>query len=405
MFTSSQYISPQLFKNFNQRAEKDLIAGILGHPELEGKYIQRRLASYPFVGLISQGQLITELLMKLWPEEFEDLIKTVKSFESFLGGIRKRGHFVHQFEVFVLGLNIISKIEELTDKNGWAPAFGDRKTIFLRWLMTSTVHDFGYPLEAADDLSKELAKLYKSMGFNDTSAIFADLAKQPKASLASGNKPVSQQIERKNLDDEFDVSDFVIESIKIELGLSSEESEHLKKALEVQANHGYVSAVLLGNNMVSSLIEKHGSWECVKQDEAFKSLGCCLSAIALHALEEKTERSYIRKISFDTNAMTYLLHLIDNIQEWSRGTTENHTKYPNYNLTSYSASGRTINLKYFLQHNNWTPEMVSDTKVFLKKKEMRINLPNLPKTKIGLKILIEYHNNDNDLFDPITVEL
>lgn len=405
MFISTNHIPPQLFKNFSQRAEKELIAGILKHPELTGKYIQRRLSCYPFIGLVSQGQVITELLMKLWGQEFNELIKTVKNFESFLGGIRKRGHFIHQFEVFILGLNIISRIEELTKLAGKDYPFNNPASVFRRWLMTSTVHDFGYPLEAANDLSKEIAVLYETMGFTKTADTFKSLSGQPITSLDAISNLVLIA-EDLTVDKEINLSDYVMTSIDTELRLSSEKSKKLKDDLKNHANHGYVSALLLSQYMLKSLHKKYKSWNATQASTSYLSLSHCLSAIALHALEVKIHKSYIKKINFDENPMTYLLHLIDNVQEWSRGTSENFEKYPSYHLISFSTEKNLMKLGYFLQHDTWTPKMVADTKKFLKKKKDRIQMPIPPKIPIGLNILIEYDANcGDDKFESIDIKL
>ena len=64
-----------------------------------------------------------------------------------------RGHFIHQFNVFLLGYYILNKLLNVINKD-------DRKRIFDKtefhenfvWMLTSTFHDMGYPIEKMEHL-------------------------------------------------------------------------------------------------------------------------------------------------------------------------------------------------------------------------------------------------------------
>jgi len=77
-----------------------------------------------------------------------------------------RDHYLHQFQVFILGLYIIDKLRKKFDSD-----------IDMQWLVTSSFHDMAYPIELYDDWAKrffEESLGVSEMGVLDIKSYFVD---------------------------------------------------------------------------------------------------------------------------------------------------------------------------------------------------------------------------------------
>ena len=129
------------------------------------EYITNRLDDY---------EIVVKYVEKLWENHLPMLPKTTssfsfyKEFESILKLDKEyRDHFLHQFQVFLLGTFIIDKIFHKF-QNSYKKLFNDidKSSIYKSWLITSTFHDFAYPLERYtkwnDKLFNKLLNIKKS---------------------------------------------------------------------------------------------------------------------------------------------------------------------------------------------------------------------------------------------------
>lgn len=160
----------------------DAISGI--KPEQIGKrYIDRKLIDFVFnlknvsyrnelCCLVNKhldqkcdDYLFTrECFESLWRSKFDGIEypKTLEQFEHFLQHFfpAYREHFTHQFQVFLLGTIILDYLFQNPNK-----VFKDGENIDIKkdnfakgWLLTSSIHDFTYPLQKYDEWSSEFFK-------------------------------------------------------------------------------------------------------------------------------------------------------------------------------------------------------------------------------------------------------
>jgi hypothetical protein len=254
---SSTNISPA---TFSEEAEEQIIDGLLNLSLFNRPGLQRRLACYPYANINSKNRLIIDLMSELWPVKAgRNLFSIFNDFEIFLIGSKKRGHFIHQFEVFLLGLNFINIIIRLKKEN-IDGIFGRKEIekIFEIWLLTATTHDFGYPLQEATSIIKNLSNLYGNLGMQSVVAQLNSMQNEDtllkeieSLHVPAGERDVTQTENQI-------VHSMIIDAIKDTLNITAEEAKQVKSVLIEEKRHGYVSAVLLCRNLVEQwcVIEK-----------------------------------------------------------------------------------------------------------------------------------------------------
>lgn len=83
-----------------------------------------------------------------------------------------RDHYLHQFQVFLLGLAIIDKL-----KNGNHFDLASHQNIDVQWLITSSFHDMAYPLQLYDSWAREFFEKsidVPNIGVSDLKSSFID---------------------------------------------------------------------------------------------------------------------------------------------------------------------------------------------------------------------------------------
>lgn len=109
----------------------------------------------------NEYEFANEVFTKLWGNYIGlPYTKFLKSFEPglqyiFAARIKKRGriyrdHYLHQFQVFLLGLPIIDNFYKVFKDKYENPE--------LSWLIASSFHDFAYPIQEYDTWSEEFFK-------------------------------------------------------------------------------------------------------------------------------------------------------------------------------------------------------------------------------------------------------
>ena len=79
-----------------------------------------------------------------------------------------RDHYLHQFQVFLLGANIIDKFK---------PKFGNSEKIDKQWLITSSFHDMAYPIQEFDNWATKFFKQtleIEELGLTDMKSFFVE---------------------------------------------------------------------------------------------------------------------------------------------------------------------------------------------------------------------------------------
>jgi len=389
-----------------QEAEENLIIKLLLHDTFVDPAIQRKLACYPYANANIKSKLICELMKDIWPEKAADILFPVfKNFEIFLTGSGKRGHFIHQFEVYLLGFNLILAIKE--KKAEILNIFGEisEEIIYQTWLITATAHDFGYPLQEAISITEFLSAQYEQLGMHDISKRYRDI--QDKNLILNE----IQSLELHEVPEvSIDIKQEIFEALKLTLNLEDKLIQKIIDTLIDEKKHGYISAVVLCRTLIKRLLESNDhDISKVKQLPLYHAMVKAMGAIAVHDLPKKKENTKIRElilenISFKNNPYAFLLFTIDNIQDWSRDVVGSEI-YPLYSLEKLSIVASNIELEYVLRFDKWDNKLKDNIIDDNQQKEKLINTTKKPEPLLGMNIILIFRNNVNESFPPIALKL
>ena len=395
-----------------QRAEINLITRLLKEPYFRETGIHRRIAAYPNAHVADKNKIITFLMKHLW--EKGELTDAFRAFDYFLAAAGARGHFMHQFEVFLLGMNIILKLQDTGHSLKDIFGFDDIDRIIYCWLLTSSAHDQGYPLQSLDDVLKEIGDLYAKIKMEQLSESFRSLEmprllKDPEFAKLFIHEHVGGELTA-----DFKIGDILYAEIIKSLEISPAEETHvaeLQKKLIRKVNHGYVSSVLLCKAIINELLEKETPSE-VEKNWKYRALCRAMAGISLHALKiddkdpAKDDSFIISKISFNKNPYAYLLFVVDNIQDWGRGLFPDvKDEWPEYILDDFKTTDRDIVLDYRIEHETWAPEINNKVDNYLKEKREMLQTPVKTDPKLGIDITLNFTSNIGKLYDPIILNI
>lgn len=377
-------------------AEKALIYPLLSEKlflDVGDVTIRRLLAAYPNAPEQSKSNIILDFMGEAWKRK--DFFEVFSAFDVFLEVSGKRGHFTHQFEVFLLGANIFLllrdsgvNVEEVCD-------FKNIQEVMYTWMMASSTHDFGYPIEESSKIIKRLANLYESFGL--------DSVKDKYLSLDIGNiLEGDKEFPRLNLGEEngiidknINISRMVRKTIEESSNMSEGEVVFLQKKLVGNDVHGYASSILLCQNILKKLLAEK-SFSEIEQDWIYKALLKAMGGIALHGLGpkdrlEENSPPLITKLNFSKNPFCYLLFLVDNIQDYNRSNFPNEN-YPEYFLKEFesSATDKRFRLVYSVRHENWSDDVKEKAKNFIDEKRVIFDLLPEPTPLCGVEIIVKY---------------
>ncbi len=370
--------------NLKVSAEQKLIASLLELKLFKDPHIQRLISAYPAILPERASEAIREIMSEIWPKTDNNLFPVFEKFEYFLFASGKRGHFVHQFEVFLLGLSCISVLTKKSGKVKDIFHFEELDMVIETWLITSTTHDFGYPMQVASTITGKLSILYKDFDMLALADKFGSIAL--KNLIQKETELLNLLFSKKNkfLLEKLDITEIVADSITNTLKIDKEQVTLLIHEFTENENHGYVGSLILCRLLLKRLITQHEDYDKLINSSNFKSLKFALGAIALHALPSDKE-DIVKEISFDKNPFAFLLFVIDNLQEWSRPIIDNDNKdWPIYNLRNFSSSNDNITLEYVLSHDNWsnaTTQLVMESH---NKKRKLLDTLKKPSTVVGV---------------------
>lgn len=272
-------------------------------------------------------------LEKLWVQ-LARKFQTFKIFEDFeafekvlfQSNSEYRGHYVHQFDVYLLGYYLLNRILKANDLA--AEKLNTSSNPNFTWLLAATFHDMGYPIEQIDNwLSAflnvflkvdatypiEIERILTPVFFNYLRYISEEHYNLTIDQIApSGHSPVTDWAFHSNLE------------------------TNLRKK-----NHGVISSLLLIHSFFTrEKITQSDTWFF----ETFPNevLPAC-HAIALHSLEG------MEKVSFAKCPYAFLLQLCDAIQDWQRSL--GGTDYSELKALDFSLSQNTPKMKFVLQIN------------------------------------------------------
>jgi len=389
--------------SLGQEAETTLVLALLedvvfGEPE-----IQRRLASYVKVEVAEKDQIILELMDRFWEIPGSNgLFSVFRDFDTVFTILERKGHFVHQFEVFLLGWYLIGRLL-MTDRGpSLISRFDSIETLFNAWLLASTAHDFGYPLQIAGELSKKVAELYDGIYMQNLSNRYSSILQ--KYRLDSEKALIEVKVRsgsaRKSLT--LNIEKFLSGGIKDALRVNAGDLKELQRVLRRKRNHGYISSMILCRSLIGHLSES-GVWNLKSHKWRIDNLRMAASAIALHGLPAK-EEEYIKKISFDANPLAYLLLVIDHLQEWDRSVRP-HKKWPCYNLLHFEATNNGMHVSYVLTHEKWTASMIKRVGKNIAEKTRVLTLPSPPEPSFNFRLSADFTSSDGHKFQSVILTI
>lgn len=247
----------------------------LGHFSLEDRY-----------------KIVLNCISKLWlsSEKSPSVFKDVKDFEPILLKISGyRDHFIHSFNVFLLGYYIINRLKELLPTFYWS---NDHN---LTWMLTATFHDVAYSIQEMESwlnlLFKKFLGVDPKFHYNITQVMpitYLDFMR-----LISRWHKNSYQIQQ---GDDIGEIDWTFYN---ELGSKLVEKDHS----------------VLGSLMLAHLLAvKEGFADGQKWDFLYNHLPAC-HAISLHHLSSVA-------IEFYKHPFAFLLALCDELQDEGRPSTQ-----------------------------------------------------------------------------------
>ena len=233
-----------------------------------------------------------------------------KKYEEILGtGLRYREHLVHQFQVFLLGLYIISCNEKIRaamlnylERCCITSTFDN---ILRCWFLSSIFHDFAYSMEKLDDwlgayfqtlFSEELGKERLPFIFLWENLFTVEKYEYHKNMLM-------EAINRRVVSAEPSSQDTNLHHMFI--------TTLMAKSDKKKKNHGLFGALVLMNKLMREP-QEHDDRDVVPivREAAV--------AIALHARDVYEDIYKMRETVIDGSPFAFLLVFCDNVQEWGR---------------------------------------------------------------------------------------
>lgn len=372
-------------------AEKALIAPLLDLDVFQDIRIRRLLASYPSARYRDKNELICRITERLWPTVHDpNMLQVFRRFEHFLLAAGKRGHFVHQFEVFLLGLNawrIMWRKSQVPRDDFKVESFDELVRV---WLLTAVGHDLGYPLEVATKMVGKLSDLYRGMGLGAISERFAMIDfKEP-----LWEEPTLQSVllkeDRTSLRRESLAIDFLMDkAISETLGMTGDDAEKVRAHLAKKRDHGVASAAMLARSTLGKLV-KSGDPTCIEASPVFHPLLLSVGAVAVHNAKPHEDPEIVNSIAFNRNPYAYVLFAMDKIQDWSRMLIPDED-YPDYILTKFHAAddGR-IELSYNVVHRTWPPKVRNSFRKEVKKREDMFGKIERNASALGVSVHVKF---------------
>jgi hypothetical protein len=327
------------------------------------------------------------------------LFAVEREFDFVLGATGRRGHFVHQFEVLVFGWALIDMLIHIDETAQQSFRFPTKREVFSVWLMTSLVHDFGYPLQVGRDVMKKFSEWYQALGMSEVADLYTISQKQYETSKRRGLKRLAAQTWSGS-----EVRSVLLEGLQESLGFDPSGAERLLTDIESDyggKTHGCSAATLLCARCLQSWGERDLS--AATRDRDMSRLKLSMAAICLHD-QSDTLRRHSAKIEFRRNPYAYILFLIDNLQDWSRDLRR-YEGWPSYNLVGVEEGGGKLGLSYILTYDKWTPEIVQKAIDSIGEKSEALALLATPDPSLNFRIDARFRTSHGQKLSPIEIPL
>ena len=385
--------------NFSEVAQEKLIIDVLRDDYFKCSPLQRQLASYPCAYEDEKDKIVLFTMDHFWGKDGS--FEVMRDFDRLYSILGTKGHFIHQFEVFLLGFFIIQKILQTDNGSTLINKFGV-KNLYDSWMIASTAHDIGYPLQLQNKLAVKLAEMYRKLNFKNLSKRYRDITSDIKiideknllfARIFNSESGLNEKVYipellfncvKHSLDNsDFNINDFFNEK------LNSAKPDHaLVSALVIYKLHlEYLSRLNKGGGSVSDELDYFTS---------------AVAAIAIHSVKDE---GFVNKICFEKNPIAFLLFLVDNIQEWNRSLAP-HKTFASYNLIDFNFCDNKLSLKYLLTHESWGRATQTAARDSLNEKETLLYSLASPKPALGLDLEMEFLASKSAIsFDKIQISI
>ncbi|GAI34354.1 unnamed protein product, partial [marine sediment metagenome] len=233
-----------------------------------------------------------------------------------------RDHFLHQFQVFILGLLIIDKLYTET----WVKDFEKKNKSKIEdvWLACSTYHDYNFPVQKWDDWMRRF--LVQNFHVSKTSS---------KRHL--NHNDIGKEIMRLNLGDIVVRDEFVTKMQRVSAGIGCDYNDNFQRfvlqRVAIDKNHAVLGAFTflekflncsklsdLAINAAAGSIFLHDepNWQCFRGD--IQGLRACSYGKNSLSIEEKDlcKSPILTHLTLGSMPLAFLLTYCDVAQEWGR---------------------------------------------------------------------------------------
>lgn len=297
-----------------------------------------------------------------------------------------RDHYLHQFQVFLLGIPIMDNLYKFFSQKYKEPA--------LSWLIASSFHDISYPIQLYDEWSekffRDAFKIPRSPGTLELKSNFVDHSFLSCMGYLIDwlcSVHLCRQLKSNWLDEENDLVQFFY------------------KEITTIKNHGVLSSISL-LKMIQSPSNKK---------KLCKKLGCkfqtalkdiflpCVLSITLHESkiwsklrkEKATDKSpkVLSTLKFVDDPLSFLLIFCDCVQEWGRPSKfqedEKIEKWKRFYLKEFVLDSTRVNITL------WTPKYTKGEKFFRDKQDELRELQNFLQPPPSVDFTIRLRDKDD----------
>jgi hypothetical protein len=260
--------------------------------------------------------------------EFETFEEILFRSNSRRANYEYRGHYVHQFDVFLIGYYLLNRL--LEENTTAARIFqGKSRNPNFTWLLAGTFHDMGYPIERID------------YWFSDILNVFLGVVTQYQVEVEKIFPPIfSKYIE---ILSGWNYNPEVLTSLSNTQLLRDWSFYNILETNLRKKNHGVISSLLLMHSLLTKeKIAQSPTW--IMETFPTEVLPAC-HAIALHGLESE---GFI--VSFGEHPYAFLLMLCDAVQDWQRSIdSEDHSELK---AIDFSISAKVPKIEFSLDIQN-----------------------------------------------------
>lgn len=281
---------------------RDKINSLTNNPrysEIVKKYY-RKMKDDGQNAIANRYENVLTSLTGLWidSEKNPSLFKDTKDFEPILQrNPLYRDHFVHSFNVFLLGYYIINKLNECTRQDYFG---ANKRAVNLTWMLASTFHDVAYPIQQIESWLNDFLK--KFLGVNPMFSLkITDVLPMIYTNFMQMLSIYHLNPHQKGIGP--------ISLDSMDWAYYNEVGSKL-----IEKEHGVLGALMLCHQMAirEGFLDEGGRIpnERTKWDFFFDHLPAC-HAISLHHLR-------FAPVKFTRHPFAFLLMLCDEIQDWGR---------------------------------------------------------------------------------------